>query len=296
MTSATAGMIGVTALVAAVVVIAVLIGYIAVRRRREGDGGSMQAEALIRALTGSADARSRFCDAAATVAHADAVLLFGEDLVGRLTLTASSGTARRDVDLIAYRHDGPTLDAYLTGEPRFVADLPVSAAQEILVSLTQAHSMLAQPVIRRRRVVGVLAVGWTRAIKRLDPSTAALVAVIAGEAARATERADLLHRLTRLAHSDPLTGLANRRAWEEQLESAQDRARAYGEPLTVALLDVVASSSTTTRTAIRPATSSSHGSPPRGGTRCVSRTCSRAWEVTSSPPCCPTATPTKPRR
>jgi diguanylate cyclase (GGDEF)-like protein len=52
------------------------------------------------------------------------------------------------------------------------------------------------------------------------------------------ERADLLARLERLAGTDPLTGLANRRAWDEALERALADAHASGRPLAVAVLDL----------------------------------------------------------
>ena len=44
--------------------------------------------------------------------------------------------------------------------------------------------------------------------------------------------------LARLARTDPLTGLANRRGWDEQLARELARARRSGETLSVALLDL----------------------------------------------------------
>jgi diguanylate cyclase (GGDEF)-like protein len=44
--------------------------------------------------------------------------------------------------------------------------------------------------------------------------------------------------LTRLARTDPLTGLANRRGWDEQLARELARARRSGEALSVVLLDL----------------------------------------------------------
>jgi len=44
--------------------------------------------------------------------------------------------------------------------------------------------------------------------------------------------------LTRLARTDPLTGLANRRGWDEQLARELARAQRSGEALSVALLDL----------------------------------------------------------
>jgi diguanylate cyclase (GGDEF)-like protein len=51
-------------------------------------------------------------------------------------------------------------------------------------------------------------------------------------------QARLRDQLDRLAHTDALTGLANRRAWEAELDRGFARARRTGEPLTVAMVDI----------------------------------------------------------
>jgi diguanylate cyclase (GGDEF)-like protein len=62
--------------------------------------------------------------------------------------------------------------------------------------------------------------------------------LVADLRAREYEREGLLERLDDLAHTDPLTGLANRRVWEGRLEDALLDAAATGAPLAVALLDL----------------------------------------------------------
>lgn len=52
------------------------------------------------------------------------------------------------------------------------------------------------------------------------------------------ERNRLLAQLDGLAHTDALTGLANRRAWESELDRGLARARRTGEPVSVALVDI----------------------------------------------------------
>lgn len=52
------------------------------------------------------------------------------------------------------------------------------------------------------------------------------------------ERDRLLERLDELAHTDPLTGLANRRCWDAALDRGLARAKRTGEPMTVALVDI----------------------------------------------------------
>jgi diguanylate cyclase (GGDEF)-like protein len=51
-------------------------------------------------------------------------------------------------------------------------------------------------------------------------------------------RDQLLHRLDELAHTDSLTGLCNRRAWQVELDRGLARARRTGEPMSVALVDI----------------------------------------------------------
>jgi diguanylate cyclase len=47
-----------------------------------------------------------------------------------------------------------------------------------------------------------------------------------------------VHELARLARMDPLTGLANRRGWDEQLDRELAQAQRSGRPVSVALLDL----------------------------------------------------------
>jgi len=53
-----------------------------------------------------------------------------------------------------------------------------------------------------------------------------------------SQRSDLLDTLERLALTDALTGLDNRRAWEAGLRREHARARREGTPLSVAMLDL----------------------------------------------------------
>jgi diguanylate cyclase (GGDEF)-like protein len=56
--------------------------------------------------------------------------------------------------------------------------------------------------------------------------------------AQEREHNQLLAELDHLAHTDPLTGLANRRAWQSELDRGLARARRTGGPVSVALVDI----------------------------------------------------------
>jgi diguanylate cyclase (GGDEF)-like protein len=72
----------------------------------------------------------------------------------------------------------------------------------------------------------------------LGPRQRFALEVLGVEAGTALERTALLTRLDRLARVDALTGLPNRRCWEEELPRLLHRAHARSEPLCVALLDL----------------------------------------------------------
>jgi diguanylate cyclase (GGDEF)-like protein len=105
------------------------------------------------------------------------------------------------------------------------------------VQATGTVSMHLEPVLRNEETVAVLVVGWSR---KVDGSgrIAASLRMLAAETAMALERADLLARLEASARTDDLTGLLNRRAWEEQLPREMARARRQSDPLCVAMLDL----------------------------------------------------------
>jgi GGDEF domain-containing protein len=88
--------------------------------------------------------------------------------------------------------------------------------------------------------------------------------------------------LERLARIDSLTGVANRRQFEEQLASALARARRQDEGIALLAIDVDHFKTSTTTTAIRSATRC--WSRWRAGCwpACAPATWSRAWAATSS--------------
>ncbi|MGO9901363.1 MAG: diguanylate cyclase [Solirubrobacteraceae bacterium] len=94
-----------------------------------------------------------------------------------------------------------------------------------------------QPLTRGGAVVGVLSVLWPGLlIDRERPGL--LIRCLSDHAATALQRAELLRRLNDAARTDPLTGLANRRVWEESLQRELLRARRDGRPLSLLLIDI----------------------------------------------------------
>jgi diguanylate cyclase (GGDEF)-like protein len=107
----------------------------------------------------------------------------------------------------------------------------------VAVGLYSAHYL---PLWAARAHVGLLLVATTAGAIAATPSgflmpwltMTVTVAVVAEAQAR------IARQLHRAAGTDPLTGLANRRAWEAEASRSLAHARRTGEPLTVALLDL----------------------------------------------------------
>ena len=106
----------------------------------------------------------------------------------------------------------------------------------------------------------------------------------------ARERADLMAALAEVARTDELTGLPNRRAWDEAL-TASSPARSASRLRSVSGSSTsIGSRTTTTSTATRPATGCSSSSRPPGATSCGQPTCSPATAARSLRSRCPAAT------
>ncbi|HEX8498888.1 MAG TPA: diguanylate cyclase, partial [Actinomycetales bacterium] len=202
------------------------------------------------AILTDADPRKAICEAAHDVADASGVTLL--EVVGsHLVATATTGPAARVPVQRDLGHTSSLLvQVHRSGQPVMVDD----TQRHSVTDLPGAHSALCLPVFgarqaqvdgaahgepeTERRVIGVLAVALPS-----SPSTGvlellAVLQVLAGEASVAIERADLHRRLAEQARTDGLTGLANRRTWEEELPLILARASRSGEPVSIAMIDL----------------------------------------------------------
>nr|WP_276612197.1 diguanylate cyclase [Kineococcus vitellinus] len=194
-----------------------------------------------RAVLTADDPRRAVCEAALGIARAHAAYLMQPDAQGRLVSTAAIGLPADTV--LSLDLDGEetlVLGAYLRGEPVFVADVPRHPrASAAFLEVCGTVSGAWQPVLDADgRVIGVLGIVWRERVEALDDTTAALLSGLAAEAAHAFTRADLLAQLAAAADHDALTGLANRRGWDDVARLEIVRATREGTPLTFALLDL----------------------------------------------------------
>jgi diguanylate cyclase (GGDEF)-like protein len=100
-----------------------------------------------------------------------------------------------------------------------------------------ARSMVIVPLMHRRRPVGVIKVYAARP-SVFGERELRVVQMMAGTIGAALARVELLDRLANAAQTDELTGLPNRRAWDERAARELARASRSGNPICLALLDL----------------------------------------------------------
>jgi diguanylate cyclase (GGDEF)-like protein len=180
------------------------------------------------------------CEATLKVAEADGASLWEPTTDGGgLEVTASTDPGMIGVGVRFLGETSGAIRAFTSREQFFVPEAKGDAAvNQALVERFGVHSILFQPVLRDDVPIGVLVVFWASPVPLLDDPIEQTVALLAAEASLAIERAELLARLERAARTDDLTGLANRRAWDEYLIREVSRARRLSASLCVAMLDL----------------------------------------------------------
>jgi diguanylate cyclase (GGDEF)-like protein/putative nucleotidyltransferase with HDIG domain len=97
------------------------------------------------------------------------------------------------------------------------------------------ESMLAVPVLFEDRLIGVIVI-VRLGLNQYSPDHLRLMMILANQAAVSIQNARLIERLEATARTDPLTGLANRRAFEQDLH--QRLHAVPSEPFAVIMVDV----------------------------------------------------------
>src|SRR5689334_13139105 len=193
---------------------------------------------VARALASGEDARSEVCEAACEVAGAPVAFLL-EPIGREFTSTAMAGA---DIAPVTIQPRGDATGAgraFTSKETYFVADARTHPAlASPLVDATGARSAVFEPVLRDGVVAGVLIVIWRVPLEALPDAPGGVLRLLAAQAAVAIEHATLRERLAGLSFTDPLTGLATRRMWDEELPRELARTRRSDTPLTIASLDI----------------------------------------------------------
>jgi diguanylate cyclase (GGDEF)-like protein/PAS domain S-box-containing protein len=191
-----------------------------------------------------ADARRTICELAVEVTGAQSAALWEADAEGVLHNTFMSGRPSTDVAIGHDQAENGTRIVWRTGRPLFVAE--GEGSPNVDQRIIHKHfgdealslSMYFRPISDASGCRAVLVLLWTPSIRQVPPDAEPVLEVLAAEAALAMQRSELLDQLAELSRTDELTGLPNRRAWEELLDREMRVARRTGLPLSVVMLDL----------------------------------------------------------
>jgi diguanylate cyclase (GGDEF)-like protein len=215
------------------------------RQRRQAAEDAENLTAVVNAMhrifqQPSLDAtRLDLCSTAASVARADSAALWEPLADGSALVPVALAGEKVIADELLLTDPGAgAAQAYVTGQPSFACLADQHGPELDRGERGRVRCALWQPVLRDQATVGVLALYWLTPVTPPAQNVRGTIVLLAAQSTIATERVDLLARLERIARTDELTGLLNRRAWREELPREMARARREHCPLCVAMLDI----------------------------------------------------------
>lgn len=228
---------------ALLVVVAVLVRRHAAARRRSGEALARAQElylASVRALAAAVDARDSdqlsdrllriVCEA---MGYENGFLLL-RDAAGAPVVRAAVGHSEPFVGTALPEGRGLSWEVLRSGHSWNVADVH---REPRYFGPLEIRSSLIVPLAIGPEVIGVLGVESPRDAA-FGAEDMRLLATVSHQLAAAVRVAKLHHAARTAAATDPLTSLANRRVFYEQLDAELSLARQTGGPLAVAIVDV----------------------------------------------------------
>jgi diguanylate cyclase (GGDEF)-like protein len=157
------------------------------------------------------------------------------------------GGRHEDLELLAYKGpetppavreepDGSIAEAWGARSPVLVKRLDPKRDPRISTLLPFVRNVVVVPLFAERQPIGAVVV--EHASPRIERRVVDMAAQFAAHAALALSRAWALQQMQKMADTDALTGVPNRRSFETSLERELSRSHRSGEQLTLALFDV----------------------------------------------------------
>lgn len=173
-----------------------------------------------------------------TLSEADRVKVFGRnpetgELLNYNVAAVAPGQAAYFPDP---RPQGLTASVARSGQAAFIADAtrhPLYAGHDV----GEMRAIASVPLMFESDVVGVMNILFSQP-HHFDDEEMRLLGALADTAALAVHNAAMHARITQLAVTDELTGLANRRRFMEVVRQEVQRARRYQRPLTLLMIDL----------------------------------------------------------
>lgn len=174
-------------------------------------------------------------ETARVVPSASSALLLVDATGERLQLIAHVGYTDSVEGLELTVQSGITGRCVRSGEIQIVDD--VRSDPDYVPGVDGARCEVALPLEVHGRIIGVLDVE-SRRIQSIAPDQVRTLTMIAKQIAAVLEAARLQEERLHQAYTDALTGLANRRLFDERLDTAWQATRRGDQPLSLLLLDL----------------------------------------------------------
>lgn len=185
------------------------------------------------------EVRAAVCESARRVSRGSVAILFEPTADGAgLEQTASTDSDCEGLRLPLDELSGATLAMRTGSRQTTAAGDPQPPGAAAMVERCGLAAILWHPISRGRVVNAVVAVGFPPGGPRPGERESRVLETLAVEAAVALERERRAERIQRDANTDVVTGLPNRRFWNESLGREMARAKRLGEPLCIAMVDL----------------------------------------------------------
>ncbi|HEX3830465.1 MAG TPA: sensor domain-containing diguanylate cyclase [Solirubrobacteraceae bacterium] len=194
-----------------------------------------QVGGVVHSLFDSSQPRIDVCESARTISNASAALLYEPTMESdQLVCTACAGIEVPAAKLTVDRRSA-AYEAFRSGRPRLITQNVEAhiGLIELWIASGRPASLLYQPLLHGNTRLGVLVIGWPNQLRAEGPR-ATVAALLAHEVAAVIARADAMDDLAGEAQTDGLTGLPNRRAWDDHLA----RIASDSEQWAIAVLDL----------------------------------------------------------
>jgi diguanylate cyclase (GGDEF)-like protein len=192
--------------------------------RRLGDVSSRLAR-----VSDASDLESELCAAACELVGANAAVLWAAVGGGNLVASVDVGLGIAGTELPPGHGSGSRV-AFDRGEREY-------RTRSDGIGLPGWGAAAFQPLASGERTMGVLSVLWKTQPQARPDRELQLLELLSSEAAVAIERTTTMSELEKLTRVDALTGIGNRRAFDEQLQRELKRSEREGNAVALAMFD-----------------------------------------------------------
>lgn len=151
----------------------------------------------------------------------------------------SQGFSEQETKQLQIRKTDPFIDvlvrrAPVTSETR----LEKNAGSDYMLKVRSFGGRMITPIVHRAARLGLVIVGGKHNGKPYSDIEREMFVLLTNSLAVALANARIYREMERISLTDPLTGLFNRRYFENNLKSEVARARRFNHPLSLVMLDV----------------------------------------------------------